>query len=318
VFPVIRHQTRRGLLALLPLTLACGGASSRGADVPTVAVTPIPAPVPDDCITDVSPGDHTFQCEGITYLLLVDEQCTKRACGLIFDVHGATMSGLQQRDNTELHLTAPKAGFIYVNPSATPSRTGGTWNLSQDPPKISAVLDRVVSAFHVNPKRIHVTGFSQGGITTFWFLENRNDILASAAPVAGALSQPTWATADWQPQVPMLIMNGITDSASLIGSSRALVSTIAEGLSLAGGSEVAGDGHYSWKQWTGANGMALDYIEHDYGGQAVLAGHCIPGGTDLEGAPNNAGLNATTCSTGDIQLHWGETALKWFIEHPKP
>ena len=45
--------------------------------------------------------------------MLSIEQCTKLACGLIFDVHGATMSGLQQRDNTLLHKIAPKAGFIY-------------------------------------------------------------------------------------------------------------------------------------------------------------------------------------------------------------
>jgi hypothetical protein len=36
------------------------------------------------------------------------------------------------------------------------------------------------------------------------------------------------------------------------------------------------------------------------------------------GAPNNFGLNATTCTTGDIQLHWGEIVLQWFIDHPKP
>jgi poly(3-hydroxybutyrate) depolymerase len=312
------------MLLLGSTALACGDASSDATSdggaapsVTSVAVTPIDPPVADDCITDVGPGDHTFQCDGLTYLVLVDEQCTKRACGLIFDVHGATMSGLQQRDNTLLHLTAPKAGFIYVNPSATSANTGGTWNLTNDPPKVSAVLDRVVKAFHVNPKRIHVTGFSQGGATTFWFLEHRNEVLASAAPVAGALNQPTWATADWKPQVPMLIMNGTSDAASQIANSRMLVDTIVGGLALTGGSEIEGDGHYSWKEWTGTNGMVVDSIEHDYGGQAVLAGHCIPGGTDIAGAPNNFGLNATTCTTGDIQLKWGEVVLKWFIDHPK-
>lgn len=283
----------------------------------SVATTPIEPPVADDCITDVSAGDHTFTCDGITYLVLVDEQCTRLACGLIFDVHGATMSGLQERDNTLLHLSAPQAGFVYVNPSATPNNTGGTWNLTNDPPKVAQFFMRTMSVFHINPKRAHITGFSQGGATTFYFLQHHNDILASAAPVAGALSQPTWADGSWQPRVPMLIMNGISDTASTIDASRMMVDTIVTGLGLAGGDEIEGDGHYAWKRWTGAGDMVLEYIEHDYGGQAVLDGHCIPGGIDIDGAANNFGLNATTCTTGDIQLNWGEVVLQWFIDHPK-
>ena len=49
----------------------------------------------------------------------------------------------------------------------------------------------------------------------------------------------------------------------------------------------------------------------------MLEGHCIPGGTDLAGSANNAGANATTCSTGEMPLHWGEVALQWFIDHPE-
>lgn len=306
-------------LCLLCIAVGCGSDSDpKPPEGDSVATTPIDPPVADDCITDVTAGDHTFTCDGITYLVLVDEQCTRLACGLIFDVHGATMSGLQQRDNTLLHLTAPQAGFIYVNPSATPNNSGGTWNLTNDPPKVAAFLQRTIAAFHVNPKRVHITGFSQGGATTFYVLQHHNDILASAAPVAGALSQPTWANDSWQPRVPILVMNGISDTASTIDNSRMLIDTIVAGLELTGGEEIEGDGHYSWKRWTGASGMTLESIEHDYGGQPVLDGHCIPGGVDIDGAPNNFTLNATTCTTGDIQLHWGELVLQWFIDHPKP
>jgi predicted esterase len=308
-------------LCVTLLLAACGDSGGKSDDEPD-GLTPgagavIPRPVSDDCITDVTAGDHTFSCDDITYLVLVDEQCTKTACGLIFDIHGATMSGLQERDNTLLHLSAPKAGYIYVNPSATPNNTGGTWNLDRDPPKIAEFMRRTIKAFHVDPLRVHATGFSQGGFTTLYLLEHENDILASAAPVAGALEELTWATAAWQPRVPMLIMNGISDTASTIESSRDMVAALTTGLALTGGQEVEGDGHYSRKHWSGSDGMTLDYIEHDYGGQAVLQGHCIPGGVDLAGAPNNFGLNATTCSTGDIKLDWGAVVLKYFQEHPK-
>ena len=110
------HPLHPGLFCLVAAlcgSLACGDSGSGAADMevdggdlggddagskhpsfPSVASEAIPAPVANDCITDVTPGDHTFVCDGITYLVLVDEQCTRLACGLIFDVHGATMSGL--------------------------------------------------------------------------------------------------------------------------------------------------------------------------------------------------------------------------------
>jgi hypothetical protein len=43
----------------------------------------------------------------------------------------------------------------------------------------------------------------------------------------------------------------------------------------------------------------------------------VPGGTDLAGSENNFVTDATTCSTGDIKIKWGEVALQWFIDHPK-
>jgi poly(3-hydroxybutyrate) depolymerase len=153
-----------------------------------MSMQPVAAPVADDCITDVSAGDHTFTCSGLTFLVMVDDLCTKYACGLIFDIHGATMSGLQMRDNTHLQELAPPHGYLVVHPSATASNTGGTWDLTNDPPKVADFMTRMIQAFHVDSNRIHVTGFSQGGAMTWWFLCNHNDLLASAGPVAGALN----------------------------------------------------------------------------------------------------------------------------------
>lgn len=290
---------------------------------------PFTPPTPDDCITDVSPGDHTFTCQGLTFLVMVDEICTKQACGLIFDVHGGTMSGKQMRDNTKLHELAPPKGYLVVHPSATPENTGGTWNFSVDAPKLADFMTRMIDAFHVDARRVHVTGFSMGSGMTFWFLCNRPELLASTAPISGASADQIMVeatgekcldalNASWSPRVPILFMSGTRDEALLIDQARARVDGLVRRLALTGGEEIEGDGHFSRKRWTGAGGMVLDYLEHDYGGQEVLDGHCIPGGTDVSGSANNNGFNATTCTTGDIKLNWGEVALKWFIEHPKP
>lgn len=278
----------------------------------------IPLPVPDDCITKVVAGDHKFTCSGVTFHVLVDEMCTKFACGLIFDVHGGTMGGLQMRDNTKLHELAPKHGYIVVHPSATPEATGGSWDLSADPPKIVDFFQRMAKAFHTDPKRHHVTGFSQGSAVTFYFLCKHSNLLASAAPVSGNSADTTCINAAWQPRVPFLFMSGTKDTALTIENANMRVEKMVAELKLTGGVQIDGDGHYTRKRWTGEGGMELDYIVHDYGGQAALDGHCIPGGTDKPGSPNNLfGINATTCTTGEIKLNWGETALKYFLEHPK-
>jgi predicted esterase len=284
---------------------------------------PIDPPVPDDCITDVSAGDHSVTCEGLTYLVLVPEACTTHACGLIFDVHGGTMSGAQMRDNTHLHELAPPHGYIVVHPSATPENTGGSWDLAAQPPLVGEFMDRMIAAFHVDMRRVHVTGFSQGSGMTFWFLCNKPELLTSAAPISGqsadAITAPgggnCLASIDdsWQPRVPILFMSGTSDTALVIEDARARVDGLVERLGLGEGTMIGGDEAYRRTRYEGDDGMVLEYLEHDYGGQAVLGGHCIPGGTDIAGSANNFGLNATTCTTGEINIHWGEVALEWFL-----
>jgi predicted esterase len=294
---------------------AGGGGASGATAMPMKAIDP---PVADDCIKDVSPGDHTFTCSGLTFLTMVDPMCTKYACGVIFDIHGATMSGAQMRDNTLLYKIAPSKGYIVVNPSATASNTGGTWDLANDPPKVADFLTRTIKAYHVDPDRVHVGGFSQGSIMTFWLLCNHHDIIASAAPVSGATDVSCVTDSAFKPRVPIFYENGINDRASTIDSARTMVDNLVEQLNLMGGTQIAGDGHYTRKHWTGDGGMEFDYIEHDYGGQAVLDGHCIPGGVDKPGTGmNNFSLNATTCTTGQIAINWGELALEWYIGHPR-
>ena len=327
-----RSQTLRLALSLFAmLAIGCGEADAPapdGAEVePSLEMAPIDPPIPDDCITDVGAGDHTFECGGRHFLVVVPEPCTRRACGLVFDVHGGTMSGAQMRDNTHLDDLAPAKGFIVVHPSATPENTGGTWDLVADPPVIGDFLVRMIDAFHVDERHVHVTGFSQGAAVTFWLLCHMNELLSTAAPISGESAKsitladgaPCIESIDesWQPRVPILFMSGTADTALVIEDARARVDGLVDRLALTGGDEIeAGEG-YRRKRWRGDDGMVLDYIEHDYGGQPLLDGHCIPGGSDIGGAPNNAGVNATTCTTGEITLDWGQVALDWFLEHPR-
>lgn len=280
----------------------------------------------DTCIPSKEAGDHVFECNGLTFLTKVDESCLEKPCGLIFDVHGFSMSGQQMRDNTQLHELAPKAGYITVHPSAPgaakpdaePKIPGGAWSEAEYP-HVLDFMERTIRVFDVDPNRVHITGFSQGGALTWWFLCNHSDLLASAAPnaAAGIGGAETCISENWAPRVPILYMNGETDTASTIDSARELVSTISSALSLTDEGEIDGDEGFTRTRYADDKDMSFEYVEHKYGGQVLLAGHCIPGGVDIEGAENNYSVNATTCTEGDINIHWGEMVLDFFQKHPK-
>lgn len=296
-----------------PIGGSSGAASGEGGMGAPQDLAPIDPPVASGCIDDVSAGDHTFTCGGIPFLTMVDEQCTTNACGLIMDVHGATMTGAVMRMNNRLHELAPPKGYIAV----APTEPGGAWDFPTQMPILADFIDQMIVAFHLNTQRIHVTGFSMGSGATFWFLCNRPDLIASAGPVTGAsASQITVEStgmpciesldADWQPRVPILFMSGTMDTALTAEAAQARTDTIVSNLGLTGGDEIEGDGSYRRKRWTGPDGMVFDFLTHDYSG--VVAGHCIPGPTPdvIYG-----------CTSGGVALDWGQTVLDWFVEHPK-
>jgi poly(3-hydroxybutyrate) depolymerase len=276
-------------------------------------LAPIDPPVASGCIDDVSAGDHTYTCDGIPFLTMVDEQCTTNACGLIMDVHGATMTGAVMRANNRLHQLAPPQGYIAV----APTEPGGAWDFANQMPILADFIDQMIVAFHLNTRRIHVTGFSMGSGATFWFLCNRPELIASAGPVTGSsASQVTVAStgmsclesidSDWQPRVPILFMSGTMDTALTAQAAQARTDGIVSRLGLTGGDEIAGDDRYRRRRWTGSDGMVFDFLTHDYSG--AVGGHCIPG-------PTPDAIYG--CTSAGVALDWGQTVLDWFIEHPK-
>jgi hypothetical protein len=148
--------------------------------IPDVGSDAFPAPVPDDCLTDVTAGQHTFQCEGLAIEVFVPDGCIEAPCGVILDLHGLYMCAADEEANLGLRALAPQYGFIIVQPTAP----GKSWNkvMTDIPEKI---VQRVVAAWHADTRRIHVTGFSQGGFFTWDLLCSAANLFASYAPAAG-------------------------------------------------------------------------------------------------------------------------------------
>ncbi len=172
-------RTARAALLAVALAVVAAGC------IPAAGTQPISsAPEPVGCITDVAPTAKMVvtNCGGdITYNVSVPESCTAYACGLIVDVHGWTMSGDIQEANTGIAAIGRDEGYIVVQPNAPgspPSWSAGHY------PHVAAFVEDALDAWRVDRRRVHITGFSQGGAMTFWMRCNRPDLFASAAPTA--------------------------------------------------------------------------------------------------------------------------------------
>jgi polyhydroxybutyrate depolymerase len=289
---------------------------------------PVPEPMPLRCITDVSAGVHTFSCDGITHDLGVPEYCIRTQCGLIVDVHGGTMSSRMENKNTELQRLGGEHGFVVLQPSAF----GGLWNASFDDAKVLAFARDVIEVFHLDERRIHMTGFSQGGYMTWRFACAHTDWLASVAPAAAAGNANispevgcTFAGSDAPSgPIPILYMHGTKDALVDFQNGQTLTSAVRAFYETGDAELVADRDGFRRERFTSAQGALLETIQHDYASASMvgvpplgvaIVGHCYPGSDDQ--TPTEPGqLMAFGCSPPN-GFHWGEEVLRFFLAHPR-
>jgi poly(3-hydroxybutyrate) depolymerase len=289
--------------------VSCGGSSSGDADVPLPATVPIAAPVPDDCLTDVRPGNYELRCEGLDFNLSVPEVCTDYACGLIVDVHGFGMTAGLQEIHSRLAALGGEAGYIVLQPTAPLTDRGNSWSGQGDnDDQVEALLRRTVAAFHVEQDRIHMTGYSQGGFMTWRFLCERSGIFGSVAPMAAG----TQCLEDSFPdnQVDILYGHGTTDGLVPFASSVPVREWIRDGYDTDEGIRIAGDEDYEWTRFTGSEETVFEFLQWDWevnfalGGRPLLA-HCFPGSGLFLG-----------CGA-DNPVDWGAAVVEFFLQHPR-
>lgn len=255
-------------IAIAVLTAAC---------VPLAGTLPISSPpAPQGCITDVGPAEHlVFEgCgAGITYNVSVPDRCLQYACGLIFDVHGWTMSGDIQEANTGIAAIGRLEGYIVVQPSA-PDKS---WS-SSDYPLVADFMSLAIRVWRVEQRRVHFTGFSQGGGMTFWMRCNRADILASVAPSALSGS----ACSNGARPVPTLYIQGNNDIFVSEASKNQTIQSFVQAYGLDQGRVFFTSPGHTWTHYTNATGFTFGTLVHNYTSYGVN-GHCVMGSLDPEG-----------------------------------
>lgn len=315
------------LLLLLSLLAGCGPlaehpppASPRpaaeGDRVPYAGQgSPVPAPQPVGCVSDVNAGSKTLACGAISADLHVPAGCITNACGLITDVHGLTMNGKMQERNTELAALGAQHGYIVLQPNAPGAPPFSMWQPAHDPLVYQLML-QVMAAFSVDSKRVHFTGFSQGGQMTWRFIKSYSGLLASAAPAGFCLAKSHEPTSP----IPVLHMQGKKDTMVNLVCGKPAQSTVAaltKLWNLGAPLPVAQGAGYERVRYSGPKGELLEVLTHDYTAKAaLLAGHCYPGSKDLDGGEPGQ-LFGFGC-TGAPPIHWGQLVVAFFQAHPRP
>jgi poly(3-hydroxybutyrate) depolymerase len=279
------------------------------------------APSAQSCITETAAGDHTFTCAALRVDVRIAAACTRPGCGLILEVHGDTGTGLLEDAHTRLRDLGDRAGYIVVAPTGPAfgrGSPGSTWSPANDATLVD-IVTQFAAAFRVDRARIHVTGFSRGGYTTWRLLCGHADLFASAAPAAAGATAAGPCFANGRApsrKIPILFLMGRTDRSVTFDTTTSIRDASIAAYGAAGPQQISGDAMYTHRRWTGDGGAVIEVFEHAYenapdGSWAGAKGHCIPGSTVDPKAPQY-GL---PCK-GPTAFNWGEEVLRFFQAHP--
>src|SRR5262245_56555729 len=308
-------------VALLVALVACGGddhpagTDAHGPDGPP--------PMPSGCITDVSPGDHTFTCDGLKVDARIPAACESPGCGLILELHGDTGTGLLMDAHTKLRDLGEQHGYIVVAPTGPPfgGQPGSTWHSTNDPMLVD-IVRLFATVFRTDAKKVHVTGFSRGGFVTWRLLCDHADLFASAAPGGAGdgsgFGEDTCFSNSRTPArpIPILFLMGRTDASVGYSSMMQIRDAAIARYAAAGPQIVTQDPSYTDNVWTGMS--TIETFDHAYetvpgGPWSFARGHCIPGSMMDPYAPQYA----IPCKLPNA-FAWGDEVMKFFLAHPMP
>jgi poly(3-hydroxybutyrate) depolymerase len=299
---------------------ATAGATA-GGDAAAMAGAPADAPrVPKFQKTRcIDPSKATpdkelnYQCDDVEVWVTLPSQCMQKACGLVFNIHGGGMTDHATMDQaTNMIALGSAADYVVVHPH----KNGGTWNVGSDKNTVFEIMQQAIQAFDVDKKRVHSTGYSQGGQISWALGCEHADVIASIAP-AEEINRVSdcWKTSKLPARdLSILFAYGKQDSigggyaAAQMGAMQVVSSQMMMGPETVAGMESS---KYWRQRWTGKSGNVLEFITQNYGSTGVggiLAGHCLP---------MSMGNTFVSCAL-PVDYDWGKEVIEFFKAHPAP
>jgi len=104
---------------------------------------------------------------------------------LIISMHGSNQDAAYQQSQSKWEQVADTAKFVVVFPNGINKQ----WNLSgtSDIDFILAIIDNMVSRYGIDRNRVYLSGFSMGGMMTYYAATKIADKIAAFAPISGYL-----------------------------------------------------------------------------------------------------------------------------------
>jgi polyhydroxybutyrate depolymerase len=163
----------------------------------------------------------TIDINGVTRSFIVQLAEAKPA-PLVIVLHGNTQTGADMTKWTSWPAVAKREGFGVVFPDGLNRAWADlrplTKRAGRAPPAgtddvgfIVALIEKFVSDGVADPKRIYITGLSNGGAMTMTMICARAELFAAAASVIFNLTDDMAQACHPAKQVPMLMINGTAD-----------------------------------------------------------------------------------------------------------
>ena len=146
----------------------------------------------------------------------------KKPAPLVIVLHGNTQTGVDMMTRTGWPAIARREGFGVVFPDglnhAWADLRPDNLRAGRVPPHgtddvafIARLVEKFVADGSADPKRIYVTGISNGGAMTMTLVCKRADLFAAAASVIMNLTEQSASACHPARPVPILMMNGTSD-----------------------------------------------------------------------------------------------------------
>ncbi|HXQ11982.1 MAG TPA: PHB depolymerase family esterase [Caulobacteraceae bacterium] len=165
--------------------------------------------------------------ERTAYLHAPDRIDPARRYPLVIGFHGGAGNAEGYIENSQLFAKGEAAGFIVVCPQGTPIPIAGdhrVWNSGPEYERSShgtddvaftrLIIDQVSRMYAIDPKRVFVTGFSNGGQMAYRLALELPDRIAAIAPMSGGR-----LAGDERPArpVPVMHFHGAADTVYPLG-----------------------------------------------------------------------------------------------------
>ena len=205
-----------GTVGMIGLLLLCGQCKSPAAS------------------RNYEPGTHKrkldFRVLGFrrSYLIHIPKNYKRaEARPLVVALHGAFSTAEEMEEETGLSELADKEGFLVLYPNGITLfgwlQHWNAWHCCGRAMKdrvddlgfVAMVIDEVCEHFNVDPSRIYMVGYSNGGMLAYLFAAQRPETLAAVAVIAATIgsrpSEPEVRIPLARAPVPVLVMHGRED-----------------------------------------------------------------------------------------------------------